>query len=238
MSARVRVEQLRTLLSGELCVLHAPVNALNRPARAVLLLTFLLSACNSLSEPAPNPGYSELFQLCAQCHGANAMGNPAVNAPAIAGLPQWYIEEQLRKFRSGMRGRHFDDLTGMQMRPMALSLANDDEVVTIAMYVASLPATKPAAQLQGGDATRGRTLFAPCTACHGPEAAGQQALKAPPLNHASDWYLMRSIEKFKLGIRGTAQGDTSGPLMRPMAQTLPDEQAMKDVIAYVGTLAK
>ena len=215
------------------------MNDLNRSHKAVvILLAVLWAACGSYNEPAPNPGYAELFQLCAQCHGLDAMGNSAVNAPAIAGLPQWYLEEQLRKFRNGARGKHFDDLTGMQMRPMAMSLANDDEIVTIAMYVASLPPAKPAPQLQGGDATRGQALFATCAACHGPEAAGMQPLKAPPLNHGSDWYLVRSIEKFKAGIRGTAPGDTTGPLMRPMAQTLPDEQAMKDVVAYIMTLAK
>ena len=166
------------------------------------------------------------------------MGNPAVNAPAIAGLPQWYLEEQLQKFRNGGRGRHFDDLTGMQMRPMALSLANDAEIVTISMYVASLPVAKPSPRLHDGDPNRGKTFYAPCVACHGPEAAGMQALKAPPLSHGSDWYLLRSLQKFKAGIRGTAPNDTTGALMRPMAQTLPDEQAMKDVVAYIATLAK
>ena len=33
-------------------------------------------------------------------------------------------------------------------------------------------------------------------------------------------------------------GDASGALMRPMSMTLPDEQAMHDVIAYIKTLAK
>lgn len=204
----------------------------------IVLLAVLWVGCGSYREPAPNPGYAQLFQLCMQCHGEEALGNSVVNAPSIAGLPQWYIEEQLHKFKSGARGKHFDDLTGMQMRPMALSLANDDEIVTISMYVASLPVMKPAPLLQGGDAARGKTYFATCTACHGPEAAGNQALKAPPLNHANDWYLVRQLGKFKAGVRGTAPGDTTGPLMRPMAQTLPDEQAMKDVVAYIGTLTK
>jgi cytochrome c553 len=39
-------------------------------------------------------------------------------------------------------------------------------------------------------------------------------------------------------VRGTNPADTSGALMRPMAQTLADEQAMKDVIAYIMTLKK
>ena len=187
------------------------MNDLHRPYSAVIvLLGLFFVACGGYGEPSPNAGHEQIFQLCAQCHGADAMGNSAVNAPAIAGMPQWYVEEQLRKFRNGARGKHFDDLTGMQMRPMALSLASEDEIVTIAMYIASLPVAKPAPQLQGGDATRGRNLFAPCTACHGPEGAGMQTLKAPPLAHASDWYLVRSLEKFKAGVRGTAANDTTG----------------------------
>ena len=32
-------------------------------------------------------------------------------------------------------------------------------------------------------------------------------------------------------------GDVTGALMRPMSMTLPDEQSIKDVIAYITTLA-
>jgi cytochrome c553 len=161
-----------------------------------------------------------------------------VNAPSIAGLPQWYIEAQLKKFKSGGRGTHFDDQTGMQMRPMAMSLANDAEISSVAQYVAGLAPSRPAPQLTGGDATKGQATFAMCMACHGADAGGNEAMKAPPLNHASDWYLFASLGKFRAGIRGTNPADTSGGLMRPMAQSLPDEQAMKDVIAYIMTLKK
>ena len=40
------------------------------------------------------------------------------------------------------------------------------------------------------------------------------------------------------GVRGAKPGDTYGALMRPMSLTLPDEQALKDVIAYVMSLAE
>ena len=58
----------------------------------------------------------ELFTLCAQCHGENGAGNPVALAPAIAGLPEWFVTGQLQKFRSGGRGTHFDDISGMRMR--------------------------------------------------------------------------------------------------------------------------
>jgi cytochrome c oxidase subunit 2 len=177
-----------------------------------------------------------LFQLCQQCHGEKALGNQAVNAPSIAGLPQWYIEAQLKKFKAGGRGTHFDDLTGMQMRPMAMSLHNEGEITTIAAFVAALPVQKPVAVLSGGDATRGKALYATCVACHQADGKGSEALKAPPLTHANDWYMASSIKKFKAGVRGTNSLDQSGALMRPMAQTLVDDQAVADVVAYIVTL--
>ena len=44
--------------------------------------------------------------------------------------------------------------------------------------------------------------------------------------------------KFKNGIRGSGNGDQSGKLMQLSAQVLPDEQAMKDVAAYIHTRKK
>jgi cytochrome c553 len=150
-------------------------------------------------------------------------------------LPQWYLESQLHKFKNGVRGTHPADITGMQMRPMGMSLRSEGDLKTISAYVASLP--RPAAQpsLEGGDAERGRTLYATCTACHGPDGAGNEQLKAPPLKHGTDWYLLSQLHKFKNGHRGL-DGDMEGATMRPQAAVLPDEQAMKDVVTYIATL--
>jgi cytochrome c553 len=214
------------------------------PIRTAHLLAIVLagatSACSSArSAPPPTPPGHELFQLCAQCHTESGGGNLKVNAPSIAGMPQWYLEAQLKNFKAGGRGTHFDDITGMQMRPMAMSLITDAEIKAVAEYVAKLPAQKPAAtDVVQGDASKGQALFATCVACHGADAAGNEQLKAPPLTHTNDWYLVRSLEKFKAGVRGTNPLDTSGALMRPMALTLADEQAMKDVVAYIMTLRK
>lgn len=210
-----------------------------RPCSSALaiLLGLLAGAC-SIAGPAPTPEATQVFQLCSQCHGADGLGNQLVNAPSIAGLPQWYLEEQLKKFKSGGRGTHFDDLTGMQMRPMAMSLATDAEITVISEYVAKLQPTKPVPALTGGDPERGRTLYTVCTACHQADGSGMQALKAPPLTHANDWYMASQLKKFKAGIRGTNPKDVSGATMRPMAQTLTDDKAIADVVAYIVTLQK
>lgn len=177
-----------------------------------------------------------LYKLCAQCHGPDGGGDPSIAAPPIAGLPAWYVESTVTKFQTGVRGAHPDDLAGLRMRPMARTLRSDEDVAAVAAYVGSLPPTEPDSTLEGGDAARGKVLYAPCTACHGPAGAGNQTLFAPTLQHTSDWYMLSQLQKFKAGLRGTNPDDTTGKLMRPMSLTLVDEQAMKDVVAYILTL--
>lgn len=210
-----------------------------RVSAAPFVIALALSAvgCGKTANPVGGVATGqELFQLCTQCHAPDGNGNALVNAPAIAGLDQWYVEAQLRKFKTGARGTHIDDHAGMQMRPMAMSLPTDGDLQAVAAYVASLPKHRPAPTLEGGDAAAGQVLYATCMACHGPTATGNQQLGAPPLNHASDWYLLTQIRHFKDGVRGANPADTTGATMRPMAKTLADEKAMKDVIAYVMTL--
>ncbi|MEM7410436.1 MAG: c-type cytochrome [Myxococcota bacterium] len=179
----------------------------------------------------------KLYALCAQCHGENGAGNPMALAPSIAGLPQWFVEGQLKKFKNGARGTHFDDIPGMRMRPMSLWLKQDSDVVAVAEFVANMEKAEPVAILEGGDPEAGKAKYLPCTACHGQNGQGNQALNAPPLAGMSDWYQLWALKAFKAGIRGTNPLDTTGALMRPMSMTLADEQQMLDVIAYIGTLS-
>jgi cytochrome c553 len=210
-------------------------------ALAALLLATGPAAAQSAGEegiPVGDPERgAELFALCSQCHGAEGQGNPDIEAPSIAGLPGWYLQSTLAKFKAGGRGTHPEDVAGMRMRPMSLWLRDDDDIAHVSAYVASLPPEQPEPLLEGGDASRGATLYAPCIACHMPDGSGNPALGSPPLKHASDWYLLSQLQKFKGGIRGANPKDTNGALMVGMAQTLPDEQAMRDVIAHIMTLA-
>lgn len=90
--------------------------------------------------------------------------------------------------------------------------------------------------LADGDPERGKILYATCGACHGQKAEGMSALNAPALNGLEPWYIVRQLMNFKQGIRGSNPKDTYGVQMAPMAQLLPDEQAMEDVAAYIQTL--
>src|SRR5690606_31116896 len=115
-----------------------------------------LAACNNAA--ASEDGYTsdkQLYQLCAQCHGTDGLGRQAVGAPAIAGLPGWYIDAQLYKFERGFRGTHPDDIAGMRMRPMALAIPGPEDMKTVAEYVAHLQKKKPAPTGVDGDPERG-----------------------------------------------------------------------------------
>jgi cytochrome c553 len=194
----------------------------------------------------------QLFALCAQCHGAAAEGNQAIGAPAIAGLPGWYVKAQLEKFSSGLRGKHFDDVEGMRMRPMSLWLVapraadggHDVElgkanIAAVSAYVASLAPAKPAPTLAGGNAEAGAANYPLCGSCHGMNGEGSEPQSAPPLAGQSDWYVLSSLRKYKAGARGyDGPNDPFGATMMGMANVLADEQAMKDVVAFITTLSK
>jgi cytochrome c oxidase subunit 2 len=176
-----------------------------------------------------------LFATCAACHGAAGEGNKDLNAPAIAGQEKWYLVRQLQNFKSGVRGAHPKDATGSQMAPMAMTLATEADVGNVAAYVSSLPVA-PLAHDGGGDAAAGKALYATCAACHGPDGKGQEATNAPNLTIQQDWYVLRQIQHFKAGVRGADAKDTFGQQMAPMAQTLADDAAAKNIVAYLASL--
>jgi len=176
------------------------------------------------------------YAVCDACHGANGMGNKALNAPRIAGQEPWYLERQLKNFKGGIRGADPKDTYGMQMRPMALTLANDQAVLDMAAFLSSMPVSKFSENTVKGDATAGKASYVICQACHGPTGGGNKALNSPRLTGLQDWYIVRQLKNFKSGARGTKAGDTYGMQMRPMALTLTTDAAINNVAAYIATL--
>ncbi len=90
--------------------------------------------------------------------------------------------------------------------------------------------------LAQGKAEKGQQYFALCQTCHGENGAGNKDLNAPRIAGQHGWYLQRQLQNFKAGIRGAHTDDLYGQTMAPMAQTLPDDQAVLDVVAYVQSL--
>ena len=48
------------------------------------------------------------------------------------------MARQLKNFKAGIRGTKSGDMFGMQMRPMVISLADDEAINNVAAYIATL----------------------------------------------------------------------------------------------------
>jgi cytochrome c oxidase subunit 2 len=90
--------------------------------------------------------------------------------------------------------------------------------------------------LTKGDPAAGQALFATCTTCHGAQAEGNRQLNAPKLAGQAGWYLARQLKDFKEGVRGTHENDVYAKQMIPFAQTLADDTAIRNVVAYITSL--
>ncbi len=176
-----------------------------------------------------------LFAVCAGCHGSQGEGNPAVNAPKLAGQGDWYLKRQLAHFKQGARGTNDKDLYGKIMAPMAATLADDTAIENVIAYIKTLP-DQPAPATVKGDVKSGQHRFTTCRSCHGSAGQGIEATKAPRLKGMSDWYLVTQLKNFREHIRGAHPQDMYGSQMALMAAMLTDDQEISDLVAYIGTL--
>jgi cytochrome c553 len=72
---------------------------------------------------------------CGACHGGHAEGNPALNAPGLAGLDAAYLKRQFAWFRDGVRGTDAGDRPGRQMALMAKTLTSEKELDDVIAFI-------------------------------------------------------------------------------------------------------
>jgi len=175
------------------------------------------------------------YEICAVCHGASGEGTPELNVPKIGGQEEWYVARQLQNFKSGLRAPTTSDVYGTQMRALSMTLANDQEIADVSAYVASM--SPPAvADTVSGDAAQGKAAYATCTACHGANGEGNQALNSPKLAGQHDWYIVRQLQNYKSGVRGGDSKNVFDTQMRPMAMILTTDEAVNNIAAYINSL--
>ena len=199
------------------------------------LAGFPTFAQTTVQTPVDAAAGEALYAVCAACHGAQAEGNPALNAPKLSGQGDWYLQRQLRQFKNGGRGAHEKDTFGKMMAPMAATLPDDAAINNVVAYIKTLPDT-PAPATVKGNAKNGSEPFVTCAACHGPKGQGIQATNAPRLKGMSDWYMVTQLKNFRHGIRGTDKKDTYGAQMSLIAAMLNSDEAAADVVAYIESL--
>ncbi len=198
-----------------------------------LLFALALSVISTAMAAGDPEKGKQLFQVCGACHGPSGEGNSILSAPINAGQDEWYVVRQLKNYRAGIRGADPKDIFGMQMRPMAGTLADDQAIQDVAAYLTSLTPPNPPATI-GGDIEAGEKAYVPCAPCHGKNAEGSKSLDAPKLAHQFDWYIVRQLQNFKAGIRGSHTKDIYGSQMRPMAQMLATDEQVNDVAAFIA----
>jgi len=199
---------------------------MRKPLRTAAVLTALLSTAAIAGNP---------YDYCLLCHGANANGNYGIRAPKLSGMEAWYLTRQLENFASGARGTAGDDESGHEMGPVGLRLKEEGNLEAAVQFITALDSKRPAHTVQG-DVAKGKKLYAACAACHGAKGEGNATLQSPALAARSDWYLVTQLRNYKNGLRGADERDTYGAQMRAIAQTLPDDKALNDVVAYINTL--
>ena len=111
-----------------------------------------------------------------------------------------------------------------------------DEQADYDAWLASQPTYAEIKAREPGDPARGQVAYAVCSTCHGQNGEGMPSMNGPKIAGQEDWYLRRQLDYYKNGVRGAHPDDTFGQQMAPMAQTLVNDQAREDVIAYIQTL--
>ena len=168
--------------------------------------------------------------LCQSCHGYQFQGNKDLNAPALAGLSQWYSYRQLLNYKKGIRGTNPEDILGQTMRLSILNISNA-ELNALAAYISKIASQKQEISIKG-DVGTGKFVFEHCMSCHGEFGEGDKTIGAPRLTGQSDWYLYQQLINFQKGIRGQHPNDLYGRQMKDMADMFND-QMLKDVINYI-----
>jgi len=174
---------------------------------------------------------------CITCHGAHGEGIPELGTPRIGGLAEWYLARELKYFHQGARAATAQDAHGTQMRAVLLASRTDAAgLEDLAAYFSTFH-PQPAPALEAGDVAHGEKLFAVCVACHGADGQGSAPLNTPGLVDQNGDYLVRQLENYRTGVRGSDPRDIFGQQMRPIVMSMvgTHEDAV-DVVAYIGTL--
>ena len=222
---------------------------MRRLATLITLLGVLIS-CGDTSDDttAKNPSPAMTLSLtgspsvaiwqgqCAACHGAAGEGNRSLGAPALTQLSADYITRQLNHFVGGVRGSHPDDSAGKRMALSVGNLVKTDITGLAVLITTQLPPAQSVSTMNG-DAGRGKDYYTNiCSACHGGNAHGNDALGAPALAGVNDWYLKSSYESYLEGHRGAHPDDFYGAQMARLAPVLGNSDDISDVIAHIATL--
>jgi cytochrome c553 len=204
-------------------------------ASAIPASIFLISGCSkeaALTEEEFAKAETVFNDSCLICHSSQEMQR----GPIVDGLPAWYSQAQLKKFRDGIRGQNPENRSELLMGSTRDLFDDDESIRLLSQYISQLT-PKPHIKVVRGNAERGHLIYGTCLLCHGAYGQGNERLRSPPLNMLEDWYLLDQLRKFASGKRGYHPEDPYGIQMAYSLKGFSD-QDLKDVVAYIQGFSK
>lgn len=182
------------------------------------------------ADPSKLEGAAAYQMLCANCHGADAKGYKADNAPSL--VNKTFLESATDEFlhKSIATGRPGTSMAGYAKELGGpLDAASIDRIVSFLRSQGPLPKSLGTAATMG-DAKRGADIYKrECHKCHGDQTTRFNAVHLANANFlavASDAFIRYA----------TVQGRPGTPMESFQAKL--SAQDIDDVVAYVRTLGK
>jgi len=190
-------------------------------------------------QPAPAPQVAiEIVHFwsneCATCHGQQGEGIEEARAPAIAGLPDYYVLEQVTKYRQNLRQPGNESGFVAEMHREAVEL-DDPLFKQLAMHIASLPVKRPKRTVAGDPEAGSQPYQELCAGCHGNAAQGDLAKRIPPLHAFQDWYIVEQIRRFRVGLRKPDPAQGESLQMHAMAMRFPSLDEAREIALYINS---
>jgi cytochrome c553 len=196
---------------------------LRQPLVALLLpAAVLLAPAGAAAAGDPEAGKAQ-STTCAACHGQDGAQGLDGTYPPLAGQNEAYLFKQLKMIQDNERVIAL--MTGQ------LNGKSDQDLADLAAYYASLPPRRDQAKgddtaisaaqqiYRGGIADQG---VAACSACHGPNGAGNTPAGFPRIGGMPAPYTIAQLTAYREGERATDEG--FGGMMRGVARGLTDGQ--------------
>ncbi|MBT4227020.1 MAG: c-type cytochrome [Verrucomicrobia bacterium] len=169
------------------------------------------------------------IDACMVCHSTREMQR----GPVLDGLPEWYLAEQLRNFKSGHRGKNPANRAEALMGVAMAKVETEAQLAALARNFSGRK-PKPSIRVVRGNIPIGRAHYATrCASCHGAKGEGKPEIKSPPVNVQEDWFLLDQLRKYATGQRSVHPSDAGGLMMKAsLAGLSPGD--FQNMVAYIA----
>ena len=186
-------------------------------------------AQSPLAAPALGQVDTATIDACMVCHSTREMQR----GPVLDGLPEWYLAEQLRNFKSGHRGKNPANRAEALMGVAMAKVETEAQLAALARNFSGRK-PKPSIRVVRGNIPIGRAHYATrCASCHGAKGEGKPEIKSPPVNVQEDWFLLDQLRKYATGERSVHPSGAGGLMMKAsLAGLSPGD--FQNMVAYIA----